>query len=214
MSRWMMPVVLGVLFLASAPGCRRDEAPADAPAAADPAAARAAAAALADCEIEANRVCVAKHLDLDAKARDLFGARYEAAVDADRGATRTMLLDLFMAAGPSLRRRHFKGGVGAWQVASADADRAVVLEEGDGLRLEYLVARSEAGWRVVDRIRIKGAHRADPKVLVEKFLRDFEKESGRAATLADVNEKLPAFVGSHRARTLRIPGKGRGRSTR
>lgn len=210
MLRWTVLTILGIA-LVSGPGCRRDSASDPAAPAADPDGAKAAAAALADCEIKADRACVAKHLDLDAKAQSLFGPLYADAVDADRRANRTMLLELFMAAGPSLRRRYFDGGVGSWSVASADGARAVVHEEGEKLRLEYHVARGAGGWRVEDRIRIKGDHRADPKVLVEKFLRDFEKGSGRAATLADVNEALPAFVGSHRARTLRIPEKARKR---
>jgi hypothetical protein len=205
MSRWMMGLVLGFTLLATGPGCRRTPDPADGSTAADPDGAKAAAVALANCEVADDRACVAKYLDLDAKARSLFDALYVDALDTDRKATRTMLLELFLASGPSLRRRYFDGGVGAWSVASADATDAVVFEDGEKLRLEYRVSRTEKGWRVEDRIRIKGEHRADPKVLVEKFLRDFEKGHGKAATLADLNRDLPAFVGSHRARTLTIP---------
>ncbi|MFH1529488.1 MAG: hypothetical protein ABIK09_02005 [Pseudomonadota bacterium] len=206
--RYTIPALLVFAALAAHPGCRR-EPPSEPPVpAADPAAAEAAALALARCEVAADRGCVATHLDLDAKAGILFGALFTEANDATRKAARTMLLDLFMAAGPSLRERHFGGGVGEWSVDSADGDRAVVIEAGETLRLEYRVRRTEAGWRVEDRVRLRGEHRADPKVLVDKFLRDFEKQHDRKATLADVNRDLPGFVGSHRARTLRIPKKG------
>ena len=97
--------------------------------------------------------------------------------------------------------------IDALHEAMADGTDAVVIEAAEKLRLEYRVSHGERGWRVEDRIRIKGEHRADPKVLVEKFLRDFEKGRGRPAVLKDVNADLPGFVGSHRARTLRIPKK-------
>ena len=207
MLRWTVLWILGLVLVTGWTGCRRDAGAADSAGAPDPAGAKAAAVALASCEVAEDRACVAKHLDLDAKARDLFGALYLEAGDTERKATRTMLLDLFMAAGPSLRRRYFEGGVGAWSIESADGTDAVVIEAAEKLRLEYRVSHGERGWRVEDRIRIKGEHRADPKVLVEKFLRDFEKGRGRPAVLKDVNADLPGFVGSHRARTLRIPKK-------
>ena len=199
--RWTILLSLVLVWT----GCRREET---APPAAEPLAARAAAEALAACEVAADRGCVAEHLDLDAKARYLFGPIFTEADDVTRGATRAMLLDLFMAAGPALRRDHFDGGVGEWSVDSADGAQALVTEAGKELHLEYRVVRATGGWRVTDRVRVRGEHRADPKVLVDKFLADFNKGSGRSATLADVNRDLPGFLGSHRARTLRIPKKG------
>jgi len=205
--RRVVTVSLFMATLLAAFGCRRSSDAGDARRVVDAGPAKAAVEALVRCEIAGDRDCVARRLDLDAKARVLFGTLYSDADDGSRGATRTMLLDMFMAAGPSLRARYFDDGVGALSVVTAEADSAVVLEAGERLRLEYRVARGDAGWRVEDRVRLQGGHRADPRVLVEKFLKDFEGERGRAATLADVNRDLPGFLGTHRARTLRIPKK-------
>ena len=214
MLRWVHSTILVILLLTAGLGCRRDGAAADAASAGDPAGAQAAAEALAACEVKADRDCVAKHLDLDMKAGVLLGALYQDGTADDRKATRTMLLDLFMAAGPKLRERHFEGGVGTWTVETAGDDDAVVVEAGAKLRLEYRVTRTVHGWRVADRIRVRGEHRADPKVLVNKFLKDFEVAKGQAATLDDVNRDLPGFLGTHRARTLRIPERKKKGGTR
>jgi len=119
------------------------------------------------------------------------------------------LLDHFMAAAKKVRMRHFDGGIGEFSATVESPDLVVVIEAGEGMRFEYRVVRHHEGWRVSDRIRMRGKQRADPGVLVKKFLKDFESKEGRAATLEDVNLGLPAFLGTYRARTIRIP-KGRG----
>lgn len=191
------------------PGCRSSGASADASSSPDPDEAKAAAAALARCEIAGDSACVAQHLDLDAKAAVLFGDIWTVASAEPRAATRAMLLGHFMDAAKKVRTRHFDGGIGEFSATVEEPDLVVVIEAGEGMRFEYRVVRHHEGWRVSDRIRIRGKSRADPTILVKKFLKDFETKEGRAATLEDVNLGLPEFLGTHRARTIRIP-KGRG----
>ena len=208
--RLIVSMLLVLVVLHALPGCRSSGTSADASSATpNPEEAKAAALALARCEIAGDSACVARRLDLDAKAAILFGDLWTAATAEARAATRVMLQDLFMAAAEKLRTRHFDGGIGEFTATIEGPDLVVVTEAGEGLHLEYRVTRQDGGWRVSDRTRIRGEHRADPGVLVKKFLKDFKAEEGRAATLEDVNRGLPAFLGTHRARTIRIP-KGRG----
>ncbi len=210
--RLIVSVFLVLVVLCALPGCRSSGASADASSSSpDPEEAKAVAAALARCEIAGDSACVARRLNLDAKAAVLFGDLWTAASAEPRAATRAMLLGHFMAAAKKLRTRHFDGKIGEFTATVDEPDLVVVTEEGEGLRLEYRVIRQDGVWRVADRIRISGKHRADPGVLVKKFLKDFEANEGRVATLDDVNQGLPEFLGTHRARTIRIPKGRRGR---
>jgi hypothetical protein len=163
---------------------------------------------LVACEERGDQACVVAVLDLDRKAEGLLGAVYRGARPGPQAAFRELLGRLVLKS-ITLRKKFFAGGRGAFEAKVGDAGLVTVTQRAPAGDFAFVYLVDAKAGRVLERGHERGGVKADPQVVVRRFVEEWRQRAGVEPTLDDYLKEFEGFVEGRTLRTWKVPGRGK-----